>query len=116
MEVLPSPKLHLRALALLLAGLILSAVGWGAVHASRPDKLPTLVWAPTLEAIVVMSKVDAVLEPLGAGWWWVRAAPADRQALRASGAWLALALPAPVMVGGCSDALALRPQGQAQQP
>ena len=70
MQVLPSPNLHLRALALLLAGLILSAVAWGAVHASRPDKLPTLVWAPTLEAIVVMSKVDAVLEPLGAGWWW----------------------------------------------
>lgn len=98
---------HLRVTALLALCLSLSVAAWLAVQSSRPESLATLVWAPGVASTTVMETVDAVLEPLGQGWWWVRAAPPGRRALRAAGAQLTLAIPTPIFGGGCSgDAIA----------
>ena len=94
---------HLGAVLLLLSSALVVIGIWIAVQASRSDPLPTLLWSGKLSDAEVMTASPMVLDRLGGGWWWVYAAPKDRQALRDRGARLALAMPTPLaQMAGCS--------------
>ena len=94
---------HLGAVLLLLSSALVVIGVWIAVQASRSDPLPTLLWSGKLSDAEVMTASPLVLDRLGGGWWWVYAAPKDRQALRDKGARLALAMPTPLaQMAGCS--------------
>ncbi len=94
---------HLGAVLLLLSSALVVIGIWIAVQASRSDPLPTLLWSGKLSDAEVMTASPMVLDRLGGGWWWVYAAPKDRQALRDKGARLALAMPTPLaQMAGCS--------------
>jgi len=94
---------HLGAVLLLLSSALVVIGIWIAVQASRSDPLPTLLWSGKLSDAEVMTASPLVLDRLGGGWWWIYAAPRDRQALRDKGARLALAMPTPLaQMAGCS--------------
>lgn len=94
---------HLAGVGLLIATFTLGLVVWVAVQSTRSEPLPTLVWASSVSDSQIMSAGPAVLDRLGAGWWWVYATPQDRQALKSMGAQLALAMPTPLaQMAGCS--------------
>ena len=94
---------HLGALLLLLASAMVVIGVWIAVHASRTEPLPTLLWSGKLSDAEVMTASPLVLDRLGGGWWWIYATPKDRQALREKGVRLALAMPTPLaQMAGCS--------------
>ena len=94
---------HLGAVLLLLSSALVVIGIWISVQASRSDPLPTLLWSGKLSDAEVMTASPMVLDRLGGGWWWVYAAPKDRQALRDKGARLALAMPMPLaQMAGCS--------------
>ena len=89
---------------LLLIGSALAVIAlWIAVQASRSDPLPTLVWAKDLSDAKLMTASPLVLDRLGNGWWWVYAAPKDRERLRQAGVAFAVAMPTPLaQMAGCS--------------
>ena len=94
---------HFGAVLLLVTSALVVIGIWIAVQSSRSDPLPTLLWSGTLSDAEVMTASPMVLDRLGGGWWWVYAAPKDRQALRDKGARLALAMPTPLaQMAGCS--------------
>ena len=94
---------HLAGVGLLISTFVLGLVIWVAVQSTRSEPLPTLVWASSVSDGQIMSAGPAVLDRLGAGWWWIYATPQDRQTLKSIGAKLALAMPTPLaQMAGCS--------------
>ena len=94
---------HFAGVGLLIATFALGIVIWVAVQSTRSEPLPTLVWASSVSDGQIMSAGPAVLDRLGAGWWWIYATPQDRQTLKSIGAKLALAMPTPLaQMAGCS--------------
>ena len=102
-DVLKRSSNHLAGVGLLIATFVLGLVIWVAVQSTRSEPLPTLVWASSVSDSQIMSAGPAVLDRLGAGWWWVYATPQDRQTLKSIGAKLAVAMPTPLaQMAGCS--------------
>ena len=96
-------NLHLGGGLLLLLTALAALLLWTAVQAQRQEPLPTLVWAPTLTDTALITISPIVLDRLGNGWWWIYGTPDDRQALRAAGAYVAIAMPTPIaQMAGCS--------------
>lgn len=94
---------HFAGVALLIATFVVGLVIWVAVQSARNEPLPTLVWASSVSDSQIMAAGPAVLDRLGAGWWWVYANPQDRQALKSMGVQLAVAMPTPLaQMAGCS--------------
>lgn len=94
---------HLAGVGLLIATFVLGLVIWVAVQSTRSEPLPTLVWANSMSDSQIMAAGPAVLDRLGAGWWWVYANPQERRALKSMGAQLAVAMPTPLaQMAGCS--------------
>ena len=94
---------HLLGVGLLLVTFLVGVSIWIAVQSTRPDPLPTLVWSPGVPDSQTMAASPRVLDRLGGDWWWIYATPKDREALRAIGVRLALALPTPLaQMAGCS--------------
>lgn len=94
---------HRGALLLMLSSALAGVLIWIGVQSGRPEQLPTLVWSAGVPDARVIEASPMVLDRLGQGWWWVYAAPADRERLRDQGVRMALALPTPLaQMAGCS--------------
>ncbi len=94
---------HLGGVLLLIGSAVVVIGIWIGVQASRTDPLPTLVWAGDVSDAAVMTASPLVLDRLGNGWWWVYAAPKDRERLRQTGVRIAVAMPTPLaQMAGCS--------------
>ncbi|MEN9765994.1 MAG: hypothetical protein RL397_1949 [Pseudomonadota bacterium] len=103
-------NVHLPAALFLVALTVLSTLAWIAVQSTRDEPLPTLVWAPEIPAEIVFALGLPIRDRLGSGWWWIQAAPADREKFRLLGAKLVLAMPTPVArMAGCSGDMAVDP-------
>jgi hypothetical protein len=90
---------------------------WLWVQNSRPDPMPSLVWAPEMPAEKILGMPMPVLDRKPGGWWWIEADPRQRQQLAREGAWLTLALPTPVArMAGCSSDMPLRPDAVGLRP
>ena len=96
-------NIHVGGVLLLIGSALAVIALWIAVQASRSDPLPTLVWAKDLSDAKLMTASPLVLDRLGNGWWWVYAAPKDRERLRQAGVAFAVAMPTPLaQMAGCS--------------
>lgn len=96
-------KTHVFGIGLITATFLVVVAVWISVQSTRPETLPTLVWAPDLTDAQVMEKSPLVLDRLGRGWWWVYANREERLRLGKEGVLIALAMPTPLAVmAGCS--------------
>lgn len=99
----PAGHAHRGAVLLMLTSALVSVLIWIGVQSGRSEPLPTLVWSAGVSDARVMEASPMVLDRLGQGWWWVYAAPEDRERLRSQGVRMALALPTPLaLMAGCS--------------
>jgi hypothetical protein len=90
---------------------------WLWVQGSRPEPLPSLVWAPNLSAEKILDMPLRVLDRKSGGWWWIEADANERALLRKAGAQITLALPTPVArMAGCSSDTPLSPDAVGLRP